>query len=155
MIRRAIHADIPSIEALLLRAKRYSEYCTVKVEFERARKVMRQCISSPQGFAAVADHDGKITGALLGVTANYWFSAERFASDLGFYSQRRGDGRQLLAMFKAWADSKHATLQLSQSTGKHIAAVQRLYGAIGCVPVGTLFGGERPISVPVKLRSVQ
>ena len=155
MIRRGQLQDVAAIEALLLRAKRFSEYCTVKVEWERARKAIRQCISSPQGFAAVAEHEGRITGCLLGIATHYWFSAERFASDLGFYSQRRGDGLAMLEMFKSWADSKHATLQMGQSTTKRAAGIKRLYGKIGCVPAGTLFAGERPISIPVNLRSVK
>lgn len=155
MIRRATHLDLPAIEALLLRAKRYTEYCTVKVEFERARKAMRNCISSPQGFAAVADHEGKITGVLLGVTTNYWFSAERYASDMGFYSQRIGDGRRLLKMFKAWADGKHAKLEMAQSTNKRAGTLQKLYAEMGLVRIGALFSGERPISVPMNLRSVR
>lgn len=154
MIRLATLADIPAIEQFMLAMKRRTELVTVKVEFERARKIMRQCVSSPQGFAAVAEHGGRITGVLLGIVDNYWFSMDRYASDIAFFSRRRGDGAALLARFKEWADNKSATLLMGQSSGQHMDATRRFYESQGLVCVGHVFMGERPISVR-KMRSVK
>lgn len=147
MIRRATLADLPVIESLLIAAKRRSEFVTVKIEFERARKIIRTCISSPKGFAYVAEHDGKITGVLLGVADHYWYSVERFATDFAFYSKRRGDGRELLTRFLEWAASKGATPLLGQSSGRHGPGIHKLYTSMGLFPIGTLYMGEKPIQV--------
>jgi hypothetical protein len=72
MPRCATLAGVAGIEDTLLRLKRKSEFATIKVEFERGRNGMHQCISAPQGFAAVAQRHGKITRVLIGVTTNYW-----------------------------------------------------------------------------------
>jgi GNAT superfamily N-acetyltransferase len=152
MIRRATHSDIPGIEAALLKMKGRSEFRTVKVEFERGRKVLRQCMSSPRGFAAVAEHGGRVTGVIIGIVTNHWFSAERFASDFAFCSFRRGDGAQLLQMFKAWADSQNAILLMAQSSGVNAKRVRAFYESQGLTCVGNMFVGEKPIAVSVARR---
>ena len=131
----------------MLSMKRRTEMVTVKVEFERARKVLRNCISSPQGFAMLAEHECKITGVLFGVTTNYWFSAERYASDIAFFSRRRGDGARLLTEFREWADRKNATLLMGQSSGQHLALTRKFYESHGLTLVGHLFIGPKPIQV--------
>lgn len=152
-------ADLPAVEDLLLKMKGRTEFVTVKVEFERGRKAMRQCVSSPQGFAAVAVHGDKITGCLLATITHWWFSGERFATDLAFHSQR-GDGERLLRMLKGWADSKNVTVQMAVSSGgprssaRKFERLKGLYAKIGLVPIGYLFLGEKPIAVQA-MRSVR
>ena len=154
MIRRATLADVPALEDMLLKVKRRSEFCTVKVEFERARKAARQCISSQQGFAAVAEHDGKITGCMLGVVTSLWFSPQKIGSDIAWVSFKRGDGRALFCAWMDWLNSKGAIPYMGQSTGRHGRTLAAFYREFGLVPMGTLWIGEKPIRVP-HLRSVE
>lgn len=154
MIRRATLADLPSIEDMLLRMKGRTEFRTTKVDFDRARLAARQCVSNAgRGFAIVAVHADRITGALFAAVDRWWFSPERFASNLFFHSTR-GDGRAMLAMFKEWADSKGAQIfDAVSSSSRHGARIRGYYAEIGCVPVGEIFIGEKPIRVPMMMRS--
>ncbi len=147
MIRKATINDLPGIEDALLRMKRRTEFVTVKVEFERGRKAVRQCISSPQGFCWVAERNGRISGVLLGLISQFWYSREWFASDLAFYSQHKGDGQALMARFLEWAKAKNAIALMGQSSGKLTERVRAFYSSFGLVPIGNLFIGEKPIAV--------
>lgn len=154
MIRQATFADLLPIEDLVLRLKRRTEFCTTKVDFERARKVARQCLQSGRGFAMVAEHDQRITGVLLGAIDRFWFSNERYASDILWFSQRRGDGDALFDRFKAWADARNARLFMTQSSGLHAKLLPSFYERRGLVQIGALYIGEKPICVP-QLRSIE
>jgi len=147
MIRKATLADVLPIEDFCLRMKRRTEVVTIKVEFERARKAIRNCISSPQGFAMVSEHGGNITGVLLGVTSNWWFSSDRYASDIAFFSQRKGDGARLMDAFRQWADDKNAQLVMGMSSGQHMSTAKKFYELQGLVCVGHIFMGPKPIQV--------
>lgn len=149
MIRWATLADLPRIEEALIKLKGRSEFRTVVIEFERGRKTVRKCISSPQGFAAISERNGKISGVLIGTADSYWYSSTRFASDFAFTFRTRAEARELLRLFKAWADGKNAQLLMGQTTGTHGKLIAALYAEVGLVPVGTLFVGERPIAVRI------
>lgn len=146
-------SDLLAIEQLVLSLKRRTEFSTTKVDFERARKAARQCLQSGRGFGMVAEHEGRITGALLGAIDRFWFSNERFASDIIWFSQRRGDGDALFDRFKAWADARNARLFMTQSSGLHTRLMPEFYARRGMVPIGALYIGEKPICVP-DIRSI-
>jgi len=142
------------MEAIALRLKRKTELATVKVEFERARKACRQCISSPQGCALVDEREGRVWGFVIGVSEHFWFSTERYFSDLCIFSTRIGGFERLLDAFLEWGRGKGATPILAQSSGRNQERVRALYEAKGLLLVGGVYMGEKPIVVP-QLRSVR
>jgi N-acetylglutamate synthase-like GNAT family acetyltransferase len=140
MIRAAALSDVLLIEALLLRLKMHSEYATVPVDRERGRKMMRHCISSPQGFAWVAEHREKLCGVLLGIKQPIWFSARLSATDIVFYSQRPGDGRALVEQFTEWAwkDPRVEEVLCAQSSGHRVGRTDHWYQNLGFTRVGSV-----------------
>lgn len=148
MIRRATLDDCMAIEDLFLRAKRRTEFCTVRVNFEKARKNLRRCIQSAVGFAMVAEHDGEISGALCGVLTDFWYADERYATDMGFVSRRRGDGKALLGQFVAWANTKGVFVLMATSSLRAGKVLRALYEGEGLRRVGEAFVTNKPIVVP-------
>jgi len=148
MIRHALLQDVPAIEKLLLRAKRRTELCTVKVNFEKGRKNIRRCIQSALGFAMVAERGEKITGTLLAMQCEYWYSNERYVTDMGFVSYARGDGRLLLRRCRSWADAHGAKMLMGTFSLDPRGAMRRVYEGEGLYMAGHTFVSEKPINVP-------
>jgi hypothetical protein len=141
MIRNAFLSDVSAIEELGLRLKIKTPYATWKYDRERGLKQIRYCISSNMGCAFVAETDGKLVGVMLGVAQEMWFSPQRVASDLLFYSERPGVGYFLLKRFMAWAwgiKSVHQIL-LGQSSGLQIDAVETLYRRLNFRKIGGMY----------------
>lgn len=142
MIRKASISDVHAIEALGLRLKSKTLYATWRYDREAALKQIRACVSGPVlGCAFVAEHDGQISGVILGVAERMWFSNQRVASDLMFYSERPGAGYWLLRRFMQWAWSVPSVgqIMLGQSSGLEIDAVENLYRRLNFRKVGGLY----------------
>lgn len=145
MIRAATLADVEGIKTLLLAMKRHTEFATVKIEPVRALKTVRQCISSPQGFCAVAEHDGELTGVILAVKQALWYSTQPFASDLALYSRYPGEGAQLMQAMLDWADAAGCIVIAGQSSGQAVSRTQRWYESLGFTHVGGVYVRERAL----------
>lgn len=141
MIRKASLADVAAIEALGLRLKSKTLYATWRYDREAALRQIRACVSGGLGCAFVVEHDGEIRGAILGVAERMWFSNQRVASDLMFYSERPGAGYWLLRRFMQWAWSVPSVgqIMLGQSSGLDIDAVESLYRRLNFRKVGGLY----------------
>lgn len=146
MIRLAAHGDIKEIVDLFLRLKRVSDYAFIPHNQERAMLTIRRCISSPQGYAKVsASKSGAITGCLLGVADQLWWSTRRYASDIGFFSQIPGDGQELVADFEAWAWRQNGVVEvlLAQSSGCDVERTDAWYQSLGYTRAGGVFRKTR------------
>jgi hypothetical protein len=141
MIRRATLADVEPMIDMLMRVKRASVYATVSVDKDRARKQMRQCISAPQAYAGVAEVDGKIVGALLGIKDPLWFSRMLEAKDIVFGCVDPKVSTPLLRDFIAWAwrDPRVVNVLMSQSSGQNIERTQQWFASQGFEVVGGVF----------------
>ena len=95
----------------------------------------------PLGFAKVAEHDKKITGFMLGVVDTLWWSRDRYASDLIFYSERAGDGLRILRRFIEWANSVPRVVEITcaQSSGINVERSSLIYERAGFTKVGGLW----------------
>lgn len=140
-IRQATHADIPVLIELFLRLKRASPYVTAPHSLERARATMRRCISSPSGYLALAEHQGKIVGALMGETIEYWWSGRHYATDHSMFSTMPGAGSALVEDFCRWAWSRPNVLEVlvGQSSGDEPARTRALFEHLGFEYAGGLF----------------
>lgn len=104
MIRPAVLADVNAIfDIALYEAGRYSG---LKPDLIKIRGGIIQSISSAKHIALVAEHDGEVTGTLIGLTSeNLWAQRSNCLIVL-WYSRIAGDGINMLRAFKKWVQSR-------------------------------------------------
>ena len=92
MIRDAKHDDSYELVALCRRLKEITPYAKVPDSVPAFQRTVRQCISSPLGFAMVAQSEdgGPLTGVLLAYANALWFSNQRGVSDFITYAESPG-----------------------------------------------------------------
>lgn len=144
-LRQATHADIPKLVELFIRLKRVGPYAFQPHDLERARKVMRQCISSAQGYLGVVELNEQIYAALMGVTDGFWWGPRRYASDLAFFSQAPRAGELLVKDFCSWAWKQNGVIEvlIGQSSGLDIEATHYLFESLGFDHRGGLYALSR------------
>lgn len=94
-------------------------------------------ITFPNGFAKVAERNGKVVGALIGgVSDNQW--GVRCASDLFLYS--KGGTDKLIKEFRAWAGERGAKfIHITDLSGRK--RYHQMMRKIGFHPCGLNFVG--------------
>lgn len=140
-IRPATHADIPALCDLFLSLKRASPYLTQPHDVEHAKATMRRCISSPAGYLALGEHQGRIVGALMGETFKFWWGSRHYASDHAMFSTLPGVGAALVADFCRWAWARPNVIEVlvGQSSGGKIEVTRRFFEGLGFECAGGLF----------------
>lgn len=107
MIRKATPLDINKIYPLCLHAIQQSPiYSRVKPDELTIRKRIAQAVSAPQVFCMVSEKKGEVVGVLAGSIETLFFSKEKIASDIMYFCESGGDGKELLREFRDWAISK-------------------------------------------------
>ena len=146
MIRPATIEDYPQWHDLCYRLLKQTPYAGIEVDRASVAKIYGQCVSSRMGCVLVAD-SGKITGTIMGVAQELWWSRKRYATDLLFYSERPGDGIRLLRGFLdwAWALPSVAEVTLGQSSGIEIERTGLLYERLGLTKVGSIYTKTREL----------
>lgn len=141
MLRQAALSDVEQILDLHMRAKPRTVYATVLANRDVARRSVRQCISGPQAFAMVVEHEGVIRAALLGVKEGLWFSSRREAKDITFVSEDAMASCALVDAFKSWAwqDPLVVHVILAQSSGVNVEATDRWMEKMEFERVGGVF----------------
>lgn len=104
MIRPATLADADAIfDIALIHANQYQG---LRPDIEKMRKGIVQAISTAKHIALVAEHKGKVTGTLIGLTSeNLWAQRSNCLVVL-WYSKIAGDGINMLRAFKKWVRSR-------------------------------------------------
>jgi len=145
MIRMAQVADLPQLLALGKRLIKMTPYADVKIDTLTAGQTLGQCINSAFGMALVAEHDGKITGLLLGAAVPLWFSKSRSATDIITYAETPGDGYRMIRQFVKWAWSLPNVIEvtMAQSSGIDVERTRQLYERVGLAPVGAIYTAVR------------
>lgn len=139
MIRRAKASDFDAILELGRRAHAKSQYAKHFVCVRGARDMLRACTLAKDKCVLVSGDP--LTGFLIGSIDPYWFLQDvKVASDLMFYAEHPGHGRQLLKAFVGWARAQGANeLELGISVGGEIAArTESLYSRLGLTKVGAV-----------------
>ena len=105
MIRKAENKDISGIMELVKEAHSNSISRFVKLDSKTLRTNVQVCVLSAEHFVVVAELDGKIEGAMIGVTHQLWYSRKKQATDLFFYVTEEGIGvgANLMRRFISWA----------------------------------------------------
>ena len=102
------------------------------------------------GHVFVAQHAGRITGFLIALADQWFWSEEKngpmYATEAAFYSTRAGDGALFLAELEEWAwiNPRIKQIELDISSGNHTAATERLYQQCGYEKIGTIYVKRRP-----------
>ena len=99
---------------------------------------------SAEHFVVIAEVDGKIEGALIGVTHQLWYSRRKQASDLFFYvtENGKGVGANLMRRFISWAKNNPGVKEIMLGTTSGIGDMERtkkLYQRMGAVRIGDTF----------------
>ncbi|MFN8758715.1 MAG: GNAT family N-acetyltransferase [Tagaea sp.] len=109
-VRPATEADVDALAAMGGRFFAFSPYArSVPFDPETVRAVLAEAIGTPHAFVWIAEVDGTIAGALLGVLAPLWFNPDALvATELAWWidEEHRGGtlALRLHATFEEWAD---------------------------------------------------
>lgn len=147
MIRKATANDLQSIIEMGYRLCDRTPQKHVKRDRPSIAKQLTACMSSAFGCVFVAEHEGKLTGVIVGIAQQYWFSNQRQAVDLMFTSERAGDGIQLLRKYIDWGWSVPGVVEVSiaQSSGIEIERTAALFERVGFARMGGVFSmTQRP-----------
>jgi hypothetical protein len=147
MIRKATAKDLQAIIEMGYRLCDRTPQKHVKRDRPSIAKQLTVCMSSAFGCCFVAEHEGALTGAIVGIAQQYWFSNQRQAVDLMFVSERAGDGPRLLRAFIDWAWKVPGVVEVAgaQSSGIEIERTAEMYERLGFQRVGSVFSmTQRP-----------
>ena len=104
MIRPATLMDFNTIvEMAMVETRGYDKLLP---DTDKIHRGVTQAISSAKHFCWVSEHDGAITGALIGLSsANLWAQRQNCIVAL-WTSFKAGDGRKLMKEFLKWIDTR-------------------------------------------------
>ena len=143
-IRPATEADLPYLIMLANVMLAESSFSSVPFEPEAfALTVIR--LLDDQQFVMLAEKDGQIVGAMLGIATPFAFSYAMMAQDVALFVHPDARGRlisvRLIRAFEEWARA-HNCLQIRPAVSSGCEAACRLYGLLGYRPVGVSFVKE-------------
>ena len=143
MTRLATVNDITAIIELGRRIASFS-FSKAQVHDLTARKHLAQAINDHTQIVLVAEHKGQVVGFLVGAVIPYWFSKDKFATDLAFYChEQHGNYAPFLAKkFISWATKQPKVIDVTMavSTGiKHQGRIGKLYEKVGMTNVGGVY----------------
>ena len=143
-IRPATEADLPYLIMLANVMLAESSFSSVPFEPEAfALTVIR--LLDDQQFVMVAEKEGQIVGAMLGIATPFAFSYAMMAQDIALFVHPGARGRmisvRLIREFEKWAKA-HNCLQIRPVVSSGCEAACRLYGLLGYRPVGVSFVKE-------------
>ena len=128
-----------------------SHYGRIKCSPHMGAMALARLQSSINGFVRVAEHDGKITGVLMGLVDEYWWAepkkGARYASDLAFFSRRLGDGARMMREFIDWAWSRPRVVKVETAVSSGMLnadLADRFYENLGFEKRGSLYVIDHP-----------
>jgi hypothetical protein len=147
MIRKGTPHDLQAIIELGYRLCDRTHLAGIPRDRPAIAQTITDCMTSQFGCCLVADHGGKITGAIVGTAQQFWFSRRRQAIDLFFTAESPGDGLRLLKRFVDWGWSVPGVVEVAgaQSSGIEVERTAVLYARLGFRQVGGVFSlTQRP-----------
>lgn len=137
MIRPAISADIPRMVDLGRAMHGESPvFCRLRFDAEKLAATIANTISSPAGFAYVAEQGGQVAGGMLAMVAPHYFSPDLVACDLALFMapEHRGGmaAVRLISAYIGWAEERGAVVkQLGLMTGVNVEKTEALLHRLG------------------------
>lgn len=149
MIRQAALSDIDGIVDL---AKHfYGQMDGGRFSEKIFRPNIRALIKSERSFVLVCEHEGKISGILIGVIDRLWYSEDMIAHDLAFAVKPEVSGLYawlMVKQFMRWAKSKPGVVDITMQVSSGLGDTERvgaLYETLGMKKMGgcySLFVGD-------------
>jgi GNAT superfamily N-acetyltransferase len=139
-VRRATDDDLEALiamgEALHAESPRYQGMGFSAPKLRRLYEQLKGTILAEGGCVFVAEEGGEVVGMTVGITAERWFSDERYVTDLTLYVKpEHRNGRafpRLVRALEAWAvEQGIADLALGVSTEIHPERTVRAYEHMG------------------------
>lgn len=147
MIRKATAHDLQAVIEMGYRLCDRTPQAHVKRDRPAIAQTLTSCMNSAFGCCFVAEHAGQLTGVIVGIAQQYWFSRQRQAVDLMFTAERPGDGIQLLRKYVEWGWAVPGVVEVSiaQSSGIEVDRTAVLFERVGFQRVGGVFSmTQRP-----------
>lgn len=143
MTRLANVNDITSLLELGQKALDVS-FAAPAVDLIQARRYLAQAINDKTHLVLVAEHERKIVGFIIGVIVPYWFSKDRFATDLAFYClpQNGNYAPYLARRFIKWAKKQPNVLDVTMGITTGVSQAERIgkmYKKLGMTCVGSSY----------------
>lgn len=138
MIRRGTIDDIDALIEMASPFLNYSKYSEF-TEIDPDEIAFSLCNILDNGVIFVAEIDGKVVGAIVGMMSQFWFSRKtKLAAELAWWvkaEHRKGTvGIRLLTTFEEWAKENGATVvSLSDLKVADIYPAGELYEKLGYV----------------------
>lgn len=141
-------ADIPDIKHIAELARELQEnsaYSHIKPDEQKFKMTVAGLIASKLGRAyVVVDNDNVPQGFMLGLVEDYFFSRERYATDIAVYVREEYTryAPRLYKKFIAWASSKPRVVDVTfaHSSGKgDYDRWKKLMYRLGLEKVGSVF----------------
>lgn len=151
MIRPVAAGDMGPLMALMAELHEATHYGLVKRDNRQMLQVVAGLSASPNGFVRVAEREGQLVGALLGVTEEYWWTdpkaGAKYASDLLFYAKHPGAGAQMMRQFIQWAWGRPRVVKIETAISSGLiggVAADRFYQRLGFEKRGSLYVMDHP-----------
>lgn len=152
MIREMQPEDLEGVIALIAVLHIETPYRQIEMDWHGIIAFLTAAQMRRTALILVAEHEGKITGLMLGKVEPFWFADQaagaRVASDLVFYSRFAGDGPRMLRRFIAWAFSvpRVVRIEMAVSTGQaDLGRMAKIYERVGLRQEGSLFVMNHPM----------
>ena len=146
MIRSAEYQDIPDLIAMGREMHAASRYRVLPFAPEKLSELLLVLITEgSMGIVLVAEDQGRIVGAMIGMCNPFWASEALVATDLALYvdpiTRGMGVAKALACHFRSHAEKRGAVLvQVGSTTG--LPGASDLYRSIGFKAVGEVLAWE-------------
>lgn len=150
MIREFAAGDIERVVPLLKSLHARSRYARFKPHWPTVCNVIARLASIPSGRVLVAEHGDAITGILIAMADEWWWSeprvGPRFVTDLLLHSKQAGDGEAMVKDMIAWAWKvpRVVRVEIGISSGINTDAGERFYKSLGLNHLGPMFDLDHP-----------
>lgn len=141
-VRKATIDDYEGILELMRRMQPNTNYADIPIDDKSVKMLVGSGIFTRREVSYVAEHEGNITGVLVGgLTPYLWNEKKFYATDVLFMAEQ--GGVWLLRKFVRWAKLHHKThaIILCEDAGHH-AKVKALYERVGFKQIGGMFRME-------------
>ena len=142
MIRKALMTDLAAIFELGKRIHEKSDDRDIKLDEVVTKTRVAGLIGSTSGYVIVDEVEGEITGVLIGMSDELFFSRHRYAIPLIAYAERRGAFVWMVKRFVKWAlEARHVKqIILDTSFGGELGMkTESIYNRLGYPKVGSTF----------------
>lgn len=141
MIRNANLLDVHRIVEMGAIMHAESRHAGLTFDPDKMRRVVESLIDYKDGLAIVAERNGRVVGAFLGIAEEHFFSHDKFSFDLATFVDPACRGgflaAALLKAYVKWAQGKGiACINAGVASGINHDVSIRLYERIGFARTG-------------------